>query len=76
MKKPLITFIIALFVISAILPTSCGQSSKTAEQDNHEAMNHTCPMHPEVRGKAGETCPHCGMALEKMEHHDTDSAAY
>jgi heavy metal-binding protein len=22
-----------------------------------------CPMHPDVRGKAGDTCPKCGMTL-------------
>lgn len=24
---------------------------------------HSCPHHPEVRGKAGEKCPKCGMLL-------------
>lgn len=25
--------------------------------------NYTCPMHPEVLGKKGDTCPKCGMNL-------------
>jgi len=29
-----------------------------------EGEEYTCPMHPEVRGKAGDHCPKCGMDLE------------
>ncbi|QSX29954.1 heavy metal-binding domain-containing protein [Shewanella cyperi] len=34
-----------------------------------EAMEqvYACPMHPEVTGKAGDTCPKCGMNLVKAE---------
>ncbi len=28
---------------------------------------YTCPMHPEVTGKAGEDCPKCGMELKPKE---------
>jgi hypothetical protein len=30
------------------------------------AATYYCPMHPEVRGKAGDKCPKCNMALEPM----------
>ena len=30
------------------------------------ADTYTCPMHPNVRGKEGEPCPDCGMALDQM----------
>lgn len=30
-----------------------------------------CPMHPEVTGKEGDTCPKCGM---KLEHNDNAGA--
>lgn len=75
MKKSLLTLLIALSSLNIIVLSGCGSSTKT-EQDNHEAMNHTCPMHPEVRGKAGETCPHCGMALEKIEQSESDHTAH
>ncbi|WP_442800688.1 heavy metal-binding domain-containing protein [Shewanella sp. AS1] len=26
-----------------------------------------CPMHPEVTGKKGDTCPKCGMNLEPVK---------
>lgn len=29
-----------------------------------DEVEHTCPMHPEVRQKGPGTCPDCGMALE------------
>lgn len=76
MKKITFSLIIALFSLSSVSLTSCGPSQKTEEQENHEAMDHTCPMHPEVRGKEGETCPHCGMALEKIEQNETDHGAH
>ncbi|MBX9734330.1 MAG: hypothetical protein K2X37_09735, partial [Chitinophagaceae bacterium] len=36
---------------------------------SHEGGDHVyaCPMHPEVTGKEGDTCPKCGM---KLEHND------
>ena len=30
-----------------------------------------CPMHPEITGKEGDTCPKCGM---KLEHNDNAAA--
>jgi hypothetical protein len=30
------------------------------------AATHYCPMHPGVRGKAGDKCPKCNMPLEPM----------
>lgn len=39
----------------------------------HENGDHVfaCPMHPEVTGKEGDTCPKCGM---KLEHNDNAGA--
>ncbi len=31
-----------------------------------DEVEHTCPMHPEVRQKGPGTCPDCGMALEPV----------
>lgn len=39
----------------------------TAEQHHHDGDHevvYTCPMHPEVTGNKGDTCPKCGMDLE------------
>lgn len=43
--------------------TSADNTATTKKGGEHE---HTfaCPMHPEVRGKEGDTCPKCGMKLE------------
>ena len=29
-----------------------------------QAQTYVCPMHPEVTGNKGDTCPKCGMNLE------------
>lgn len=34
---------------------------------------YACPMHPDVRGGKGETCPRCGMTLTLLESFDYDS---
>jgi hypothetical protein len=43
-------------------------SSVTAHDGDHLFA---CPMHPEVTGKEGDTCPKCGM---KLEHNDNAGA--
>jgi hypothetical protein len=49
--------------------TSCGNKSTSNEHEHAEAeheheASYACPMHPEVTGKEGDTCPKCGMKLE------------
>ena len=55
---------------------SCNNNkveTKTVTKDSaataYESSEHiyACPMHPEVTGKEGDTCPKCGM---KLEHND------
>ena len=50
----------------------CGMDLIKMEQDNHEheKVEYTCPMHPEVIKDKPGTCPICGMDLVKKE---TDS---
>ena len=37
-----------------------------AAQPGYETVEHTCPMHPEIRQLGPGTCPICGMALEPV----------
>ncbi|GAA4321706.1 heavy metal-binding domain-containing protein [Flaviaesturariibacter amylovorans] len=46
--------------------TGSSDSTSTAAADGHQHA-YRCPMHPEVTGKEGDTCPKCGM---KLEHSD------
>ncbi|MGH8060039.1 MAG: heavy metal-binding domain-containing protein, partial [Candidatus Entotheonellia bacterium] len=46
-------------------------STSTAPRGTHgpvagEAVEYTCPMHPEVRQQGPGSCPKCGMALEPV----------
>lgn len=48
-------------------------SNKAHMGDVHpEDHIYACPMHPEVSGKEGDTCPKCGM---KLEHNDNAGTA-
>jgi P-type Cu+ transporter len=38
-----------------------------AEQGGSEAVEYTCPMHPQIVQKGPGSCPICGMALEPKE---------
>lgn len=42
-------------------------TAATQHQDDgdHEVV-YACPMHPEVTGKEGDSCPKCGMDLEEQ----------
>lgn len=44
-------------------------TTKTVGEHEH---TYACPMHPEVTGKEGDTCPKCGM---KLEHNDAAATA-
>lgn len=46
------------------LPGESVASSSTTSLE--EAVEYTCPMHPEVRQKGPGVCPLCGMALEPV----------
>ena len=45
---------------------SSGDSTTTSSSNAAE-NNYSCPMHPEVTGKKGDTCHICGMELEKTD---------
>ena len=54
-------------------PVPAAQTETTAVTDTSaQSMVYACPMHPEEKGKAGDSCPKCKMALvaEKDAKHD------
>ncbi len=69
------TAVLAINVITIFASCNNSGDSKTVTTDatkmemTHEGGEHiyACPMHPEVTGKEGDTCPKCGM---KLEHND------
>lgn len=76
--KQVLKITMAIFAISTVaIFAACNSSGdkKTTSTDttktemSHEGGEHifACPMHPEVTGKEGDTCPKCGM---KLEHND------
>jgi hypothetical protein len=81
MNRKYVTFL--FFIAFTILVTSCNNDSKTAaanteataHADDHEHV-FACPMHPEVTGKEGDTCPKCGMRLEHSDAAPATSVTY
>ena len=66
--------IMSIGVITFFASCDNSDSAKTATTDSTtvdttHSGDHVfaCPMHPEVTGKEGDTCPKCGM---KLEHND------
>jgi len=52
--------------------TSITTDSSTAKNADEHQHTYACPMHPEVTGKEGDTCPKCGM---KLVHSDAPATA-
>ena len=77
MRQQIKTLVLAtgLGIITFLAACNNSSESKTATADStaaemaHDGDDHifACPMHPEVTGKEGDTCPKCGM---KLEHND------
>lgn len=57
-----------------------GEGHEGMEMDStsmdHNQMVYACPMHPEVTGKAGDTCSKCGMKLEAVKSSDSTEAGH
>ncbi|HEX8332032.1 MAG TPA: heavy metal-binding domain-containing protein [Segetibacter sp.] len=41
-------------------------ATDTTLRRNADEQTYACPMHPDVTGKEGDTCPKCGMKLEQV----------
>lgn len=75
MKKSVFSILVAVALATTLsfAIVSCGTQKTEAAEEVAEAV-YACPMHPDVKGKEGDTCNQCGMALEKVEaeesHHE------
>lgn len=78
MKKRFKISMAVIAISASTIFAACNNSSgdaKASDKDTtknemtHEGGEHiyACPMHPEVIGKEGDSCPKCGM---KLEHND------
>ena len=64
---------LAVLISGSAFLAACNSDGKTAANDDsnsvaragHSDSDHifACPMHPEVTGKEGDSCPKCGMNL-------------
>lgn len=82
MKQVLKITMVVIVIGSVTFFAACNNSSgdkkadKGNEQHDSTAAKHdgyhsfACPMHPEVIGKEGDTCPKCGMKLSQNDIKD------
>jgi len=63
----MLTFSIPLLINSQI-PTGVSFAQ-------HQELEYSCPMHPEIKSKTGGSCPKCGMHLKQVSKPDVPSAA-
>ncbi len=69
-------------LLAGILPLAiaCNSGESTPAKTDSTEAGHThtysCPMHPEVTGKEGESCPKCGMKLEHNDDAATPAGTY
>lgn len=75
------TCIAALIISSSLVFTACSGNTSNkhsmSDSTHTEAGHHhtyACPMHPDVTGKEGDTCPKCGMKLEPTDSKNASNA--
>jgi len=59
----------AVIAAGAGIPRVSAQTPATTIPSDRNAV-YMCPMHPDVRGRAGETCSRCGMTLVRASAAD------
>ncbi len=69
MKSYLSLALAALLAMAFAFNTTAAEQQAAEHQHQHADATEVyhCPMHPEVTGKKGDTCPKCGMNLVKAE---------
>ena len=66
---------VTLYSCSNDKTTTTTEEKSAQANDGHEHV-YRCPMHPEVTGKEGDTCPKCGMKLEHSDEAPAGTASY
>ncbi|QSX35575.1 hypothetical protein JYB87_00240 [Shewanella avicenniae] len=66
--KSIVSIAFAALLAMAFSFNSFAADKQQAEHQHAAAAEtYSCPMHPEVTGKKGDSCPKCGMTLVKAE---------
>ena len=65
--KNLLSLILSAFIFVSIAPVTFAHEHSEHAQHHEIKTDHACPMHPEVTGKQGDTCPKCGMNLTQNQ---------
>lgn len=52
-----------LLISSSVFATTTSHEHQHENASPQQAQTYTCPMHPEVTGNKGDSCPKCGMDL-------------
>jgi protein SCO1/2 len=60
-----------MFSISLVINSQAPTGVSFAQE---QAVEYSCPMHPEVKSKTGGSCPKCGMHLKQVSKPDAPSA--
>lgn len=64
MRLALATWSLALSVLfTAFIADPIGAQAPVVTAPTEQDVVYMCPMHPDVRGAAGDTCSRCGMTL-------------
>ena len=76
-KISTVIFLIGTVTFFAACNNNSTENKIASEDSSKSGATHSadhiyaCPMHPEVTGKEGDSCPKCGM---KLEHNDNAAA--
>jgi hypothetical protein len=63
MKNIIISALIIAFATTSCQNKVKEEESKSTQTTETTSQLYSCPMHPEVQGKKGESCSKCGMEL-------------
>lgn len=61
-------FIASLALVLFVATFAACQNTPPTDTIHAEEVRYSCPMHPDIAGKATDKCSKCGMALEMMKN--------